>query len=76
MTHSVEPTSHAALPIAHALRRLYRDKWEVDALDRLLINKESLQAIKHGADEAAVEAIARPKIEDFLKQREKHLLYK
>jgi uncharacterized protein YbbC (DUF1343 family)/CubicO group peptidase (beta-lactamase class C family) len=63
------------LTIATTLRRLFGDKWEVDALDRLLINKEVLGAIRDGADVAAIEAMSRPGLKKFLERREKHLLY-
>jgi uncharacterized protein YbbC (DUF1343 family)/CubicO group peptidase (beta-lactamase class C family) len=64
------------LQIAHTLRTLYGDKWDVDAMDRLLINKEVLAAIREGADVNKLEAVYRPALDDFLNRREKHLLYR
>jgi uncharacterized protein YbbC (DUF1343 family) len=64
------------LQIAHTLRTLYGDKWDVDAMDRLLINKGVLAAIREGADVKQLEAVYQPALDDFLKRREKHLLYR
>jgi uncharacterized protein YbbC (DUF1343 family) len=63
------------LEIAHTLRRLYPQKWELEAIDRLLINKKALNAIRNGADAAAIEELAEPEFENFLKRRAKYLLY-
>jgi uncharacterized protein YbbC (DUF1343 family) len=63
------------LQIAHTLRRLYPEKWELDAMDRLLINKDSLEAIRDGADAATIEKIAEPGFEKFLERRAKYLFY-
>jgi uncharacterized protein YbbC (DUF1343 family)/CubicO group peptidase (beta-lactamase class C family) len=63
------------LNIAVTLRRLFGDKWDVDAMDRLLINKAVLTAIRDGADVGAIEAIYRPGLRKFLQRRQKHVLY-
>ena len=63
------------LQMAHTLRRLYPEKWEVDAIDRLLINKAALEALRNGADAAAIEKMMRPEFEEFLQRRVKYLLY-
>jgi uncharacterized protein YbbC (DUF1343 family) len=63
------------LQIAHTLRRLHPEKWELDDIDRLLINMDVLEAIRDGADAAAIEKIAEPEFEEFLQRRAKHLLY-
>jgi uncharacterized protein YbbC (DUF1343 family) len=63
------------LEIAHTLRQLYGDKWDAAAMDRLLINKEVLAAIRDGADVAKIESIAKPRFDEFLKRRQKYLIY-
>jgi uncharacterized protein YbbC (DUF1343 family) len=63
------------LTIACTLRRLFGDKWDAAAMDRLLINKEVMAAIASGADAAALEAIGKPKLDEFLERRAQYLLY-
>jgi uncharacterized protein YbbC (DUF1343 family)/CubicO group peptidase (beta-lactamase class C family) len=70
----LEPVA-MGLEIARTLRRLYGDKWEVAAMDRLLINREVLEAIRDGATTAQLDALIQPKLDEFIKRRSKHLLY-
>jgi uncharacterized protein YbbC (DUF1343 family)/CubicO group peptidase (beta-lactamase class C family) len=61
--------------IAAALRRLYPDKWDAKAYDRLLGNQATLKAILDGKPAEEIEAIARDDVADFVRRRQKHLLY-
>jgi len=64
------------LQIAHVLRELYGNKWDVEAIDRLLINKKVLAALRGGAEVAEIEQLYQPKLDEFLKRREKYLIYR
>jgi uncharacterized protein YbbC (DUF1343 family)/CubicO group peptidase (beta-lactamase class C family) len=72
---SIKPVT-IGLAIAHTLNRLYADKWDAKAMDRLLINKRVLAAIGKGADVAEIDKIYGPKFDEFLKRREKYLIYR
>jgi uncharacterized protein YbbC (DUF1343 family)/CubicO group peptidase (beta-lactamase class C family) len=63
------------MEIASTLRRLYPLEWQTKRADRLLINEEIYQAILDGADRRELEELYRPKLEEFLKRREKFLIY-
>jgi SSS family transporter len=63
------------LAIACTLRRLYPDKWEVDALDRLLINRDVLDAIKQGLTASEIEGSYRADLENFISRRKPYLIY-
>ncbi len=70
----MEPAA-VGLEIACTLRRLYGDKWDVDKLDTLLVNRNVLEAIRGGADRSALEPIIRPGLEKFKERRREFLLY-
>jgi uncharacterized protein YbbC (DUF1343 family)/CubicO group peptidase (beta-lactamase class C family) len=61
--------------IAAALRRLYPEKWEAKAYDRLLGNQKTLQAVLDGKSADAILEIAREGVNDFQRRRLKYLLY-
>ncbi len=61
--------------IARQLRILYPDAWKAEAYDRLLGNKQVLDAVLAGKTVAQIEAIYRPGLEEFLKRRRQFLLY-
>ncbi|MFV2069008.1 MAG: exo-beta-N-acetylmuramidase NamZ domain-containing protein [Pirellulales bacterium] len=63
------------LEIAHQLRKLYPEEWHVASMDRILMHREVLTAIEAGKTVAELEAIDRPRLEEFLQRREKFLLY-
>jgi len=70
----LEPVA-VGLEIACTLRRLYGDQWEIDKLDKLLANKQVLEAIRGGADRAAIEALIKPQLDEFKTRRREFLLY-
>jgi uncharacterized protein YbbC (DUF1343 family)/CubicO group peptidase (beta-lactamase class C family) len=72
---AIEPVA-VGLQIALTLHKLYPEKWEVNAMDRLLINKEVLGAIRDGASLKDLQELYQPTLDDFLKRREKYLLYR
>ncbi|HMO87110.1 MAG TPA: DUF1343 domain-containing protein, partial [Lacipirellulaceae bacterium] len=63
------------LTIARTLRRLYPEAWQVNAMDRLLIDRATLAAIRDGSDAAATQAVFRAETAEFLTRRSKFLLY-
>ncbi|HEX6961728.1 MAG TPA: exo-beta-N-acetylmuramidase NamZ domain-containing protein [Lacipirellula sp.] len=63
------------MEMACTLRRLYPLEWHTRAMDRLLINEEVRDAILDGADRAEIEELYKPELDEFLKRREKFLLY-
>jgi uncharacterized protein YbbC (DUF1343 family) len=63
------------LEIAAQLRRVYPDKWEAKSYDRLLGNQKTLQALLEGNSADQIEAVAREGVSDFLRRRQKHLIY-
>jgi uncharacterized protein YbbC (DUF1343 family)/CubicO group peptidase (beta-lactamase class C family) len=63
------------MEIACTLRQLYPLEWQTKRADRLLINEEVYQAILNGADRTKIEELVKPELEEFLKRREKFLIY-
>jgi len=61
--------------IAAALRRLHSEQWEAKGYDRLLGNQATLQALLDGKSAEAIEEVAREGISDFIRRRQKYLLY-
>jgi len=61
--------------IAAALRRLYPDKWDAKAYDRLLGNQKTLQSLLDGKLADEIEEVVREDVNDFLRRRIKYLLY-
>lgn len=63
------------LEIATSLHRLYPDKWETKPYDRLLGNAKTLQALVDGKSADELQNVAREGMTDFLRRRQKYLLY-
>jgi uncharacterized protein YbbC (DUF1343 family) len=63
------------LEMACTLRRLYPLEWHTKSADRLLINEAVFNAILDGADRGEIEALVKPGLEEFIKRREKFLIY-
>jgi uncharacterized protein YbbC (DUF1343 family) len=63
------------LEISAALLRLYPDNYKLDGLDRLMVNKSSLNALAAGEDPRRIAEQWQDDIEQFQKLRMKYLLY-
>lgn len=63
------------LEIARQLRLLYPDAWEAEKYDRLLGNRQVLDALLAGKTVAEIEILYQPELDAFLKRRAEHLLY-
>ncbi|OHB83445.1 MAG: hypothetical protein A2V98_05635 [Planctomycetes bacterium RBG_16_64_12] len=63
------------LEIARTLRMLYPDAWNAEAYDRLLANRQVLDAVLAARPVAEIESIYRAGLEEFLKRRTQFLLY-
>jgi uncharacterized protein YbbC (DUF1343 family) len=61
--------------VAAALRKLYPDDWEPRAYRRLLGNERTLEALLGGQPSSEIETVAREGVADFLRRRQRHLLY-
>jgi uncharacterized protein YbbC (DUF1343 family) len=61
--------------IAATLRRLYPETWEAQSYQRLLGNERTLQALLDGQSADKIDAIAQEGLSQFLRRRERHLLY-
>jgi uncharacterized protein YbbC (DUF1343 family) len=61
--------------IAAQLRKLYPDTWEAKGYDRLLGNAKVLAALVDGKSSGEIEEVAREGVPDFLRRRQKFLLY-
>jgi uncharacterized protein YbbC (DUF1343 family) len=66
----------SGIEIAVALRKLYPAEWKVDDYARLLVNAESLAAIKRGAEPEEVTRLWAEKLTEFRRARARALLYK
>ena len=63
------------IEIALQLRRLYPQKWKIDAYDRLLGNEKVLEAIRLGHPYAEIERINQASLEEFEQRRAQYLIY-
>lgn len=63
------------LEIAHQLRRLYPDAWQAAACDRLLRNRQVLDALLAGKTVSRIESAGRVELDEFLRRRARFLLY-
>jgi len=63
------------LEIARTLRTLYPEDWNTQAYDRLLGNKQVLDAVLAAKPVAEIESIYRAGLEEFLERRSRFLLY-
>jgi uncharacterized protein YbbC (DUF1343 family)/CubicO group peptidase (beta-lactamase class C family) len=61
--------------IASQLHRLYPSDWQTKGYDRLLGNRATLEALLAGKSGEEIEEIARQGVNDFLRRRQKYLLY-
>ena len=59
-----------------ALWKLYPDKFQIDRVDRLLLNKPVLDQIKAGGDPREIAAGWRAELEAYKARRQQYLLYK
>jgi uncharacterized protein YbbC (DUF1343 family)/CubicO group peptidase (beta-lactamase class C family) len=70
--HSVQ----AGLEIAVALRHLYPAEWKVDDYSRLLVNAETLEAVKRADEPEAIMRLWGEGLSEFRRARARALLYK
>jgi uncharacterized protein YbbC (DUF1343 family) len=61
--------------IAAALRRLYPEKWDAKAYDRLLGNQKTLQAVLNGKSAGQIQDVACEGVNDFMRRRQRYLIY-
>lgn len=70
--HSVQ----TGLEIAVALRKLYPAEWKVDSYARLLVNAETLEALKRGEEPEEIMHLWGEGLSEFRRARARALLYK
>ncbi|RIK73060.1 MAG: DUF1343 domain-containing protein, partial [Planctomycetota bacterium] len=63
------------LELASTLRRLYPHDWQTKPANRLLINRRVYEAILDGKDRKQMQSLFAADLEEFLKRREKFLIY-
>lgn len=65
----------AALALAASLRDLYPSDWQLDGVDRLLVDADAMAALRAGRDPRTIEAAWAAGLRAFHEQRERALLY-
>lgn len=63
------------LEIAAALWRLYPAQYKLDQIDRLLVNRSALDALRGGVDPQRIAADWRAGLDQFMERRSHYLLY-
>lgn len=63
------------LEMARQLWRLYPATWDIEAYDRLLVSKTTLDALRSGQDIPSIEAAYRDSLDKFVRRRADFLLY-
>jgi uncharacterized protein YbbC (DUF1343 family)/CubicO group peptidase (beta-lactamase class C family) len=66
----------AGLEIAIALRRLYPSEWKVDDYARLLVNAETLAAVKRADEPEAITRLWASPLNEFRRARARALIYR
>lgn len=66
----------AGLEIAIALRRLYPAQWDVEKYARLLVNAETLEAVKRADEPEAIARLWAEKLAEFRRARARAMLYR
>lgn len=64
------------LEIACSLRKLYSDTWDVKAYKALLGNRQAHEALLAGKSSDEIDSLCQPGLVEFLKRRERFLLYR
>jgi uncharacterized protein YbbC (DUF1343 family) len=62
--------------IAVALRKLFPNDWLVERYAGLMLNQDIFDRVKRGETAEQIEAVVRPRIEEFERRRAAFLLYK
>jgi uncharacterized protein YbbC (DUF1343 family) len=62
--------------IVWKLHQLYGDKFEIDKVNRLLVNDKTMAAIKSAKDPSEIPAVWEDDLAAFKKTREKYLIYR
>ena len=65
-----------SLTIAHHLKKLFGDAYQIDNVQRLLKNEPVFNALKAGEDPAKIAQTWQADLEHFRATREKYLIYK
>jgi uncharacterized protein YbbC (DUF1343 family) len=63
------------LEIARKLRSLYREDWEIESYDRLVVSEVTLKAIRDGKEIYVIEAGYREDLDKFIQRRSGFLIY-
>ncbi|MEE4218515.1 MAG: DUF1343 domain-containing protein [Xanthomonadales bacterium] len=63
------------LEMARQLWRLYPATWDIEAFDRLLVSKTTLDALRAGQDIPSIQAAYRDGLDEFARRRADFLLY-
>ena len=72
--NAIEPV-RVGLTLAAVLRQLYPDAWETKSLNRLLSNQATLMLLLDGRSGKELEPAILDGVNDFLRIRERYLLY-
>jgi uncharacterized protein YbbC (DUF1343 family)/CubicO group peptidase (beta-lactamase class C family) len=64
------------IELASALRKLYPQQWHMDKMNDILVSQSTFDAIAQGQDPRRIAQDWREKLEEFMKVREKYLIYK
>jgi uncharacterized protein YbbC (DUF1343 family) len=73
--HNALDAPELGIELVSALLSLYPSQYKIEKLDRLMINKSTLDALNQGQDPRRIAEGWRDQIEDFQKLREKYLVY-
>jgi uncharacterized protein YbbC (DUF1343 family) len=71
----IEP-ARTGLTIAHHLKQLFGDAFQLDSIVRLLQNDAALAAVNAGADPAKLPELWQSDLEHFRAVRQRYLIYR
>jgi uncharacterized protein YbbC (DUF1343 family) len=72
---NIVDTPELGLEIASALHRLYGQQYQMNKIDRLLVNRSVLAALSQQQDPQSIEEDWQKSLEDFKARRNAYLLY-
>jgi uncharacterized protein YbbC (DUF1343 family)/CubicO group peptidase (beta-lactamase class C family) len=64
------------IELASALHKLYREQWHMERMIEILANQSVFDAIAQGVDPRRIEQDWQDRLQEFLKIREKYLIYR
>jgi Protein of unknown function (DUF1343) len=75
MDRDILDSPELGVEVASALWKLFPDKYQVDPMDKLILNRPMVDAIKSGKDPREIALSWKPDLDRYRERRAKYLIY-